>query len=372
MRALPLKTPTITLKTQQTTYIHVFSKNGANFDLNLTKQIIMKSRNLVFVALLALVACVPQRQFEDVQKSYKDEVQKNVECTKKSADLQDRNDQALKSLKDQTANVGDLTKDTTLMGNSNRKLNMLYGQINDAYQKLLDKQKELESGNRLKTQELSGQLGEAQRKLSEKEVELTNKEANLNQLNNTLTKTQEDLVAREKRVKELSDVLNKKDSTVKALKNTISDALNGFKDKGLTVSMKNGKVYVSVEDKLLFQSGKYALNNDGRTALLQLATALNAKPDVNVMVEGHTDNVPYKGNGTLVDNLDLSAKRATEVARILTNDGKMDPARVIAAGRGDTQPVASNDTPEGKAKNRRTEIILTPNLGELFKVLGEN
>jgi chemotaxis protein MotB len=332
----------------------------------------MKSKNLILLGLLGMAACVPQRKFEDLQKTYNDALQKSVDCTKKNADLQDKNDQAVKTIKDQAARMDELTRDTTMMGSANRKLMNLNAEINDAYQKLLDKEKELESGNRLKTQELSGQLEETRTKLNEKEAELTNKEKNLNQLSSQLSKTQDDLASREKRVKELSDVLNKKDSTVKALKNTISDALLGFKDKGLTVSLKNGKVYVSVEDKLLFQSGKYAVNNDGRDALLQLATALNLKPDVNIMVEGHTDNVPYKGNAILKDNLDLSAKRATEVARILTTDGKIDPARVIAAGRGDTQPVATNDTPEGRAKNRRTEIILTPNLGELFKVLDQN
>jgi chemotaxis protein MotB len=332
----------------------------------------MRSKHLLFGSIFILAACVPQRKFEDLQKTYNDQIQKNVDCNKKNADLQDKNDQALKTIKDLGASNNELLKDTTMMGTSNRKLTSLNTEINDAYQKLLDKEKELESGNKLRTQELSGQLEETQHKLNEKEVELNNKEVNLNQLSTQLAKTQEDLAAREKRVKELSDVLNKKDSTVKALKTTISDALLGFREKGLSVSIKNGKVYVSVEDKLLFQSGKYNLNTDGRDALLQLAAVLSQKQDVNIMVEGHTDNVPYKGNAILKDNLDLSAKRATEVARILTTDGKIDPVRVIAAGRGDTQPVASNDTPEGRAKNRRTEIILTPNLGELFKVLDQN
>jgi chemotaxis protein MotB len=332
----------------------------------------MKIKNLVFLCLLSLAACVPERKYEDLQKSYNDELKKNLNCNKISADQEVAIENAQKALKEQKENVAELTKDTTLMGNSNRKLNSLYGEINDAYQKLLDKQKELESGNKLKNEELNGQLEETQHKLNEKEVELTNKEASLNQLSSQLSKTKDDLVAREKRVKELSDVLNKKDSTVKALKNTISDALLGFKEKGLTVSIKNGKVYVSVEDKLLFQSGKYAVNADGKEALMQLATALNQKADVNIMVEGHTDNVPYRGSGTIKDNLDLSALRATEVSRILTRDGKVDPSRVIAAGRGDTQPVESNETTEGRAKNRRTEIILTPNLGELYKALDQN
>ena len=338
----------------------------------MSKQNIMKLNPIIFIGLLGLVSCVPQRQFQDLQKSYNDEIQKNADCNKKNAGLQDRTDQDDKALTDENARVQALGRDTTLMGTSIRKLTSLNAQINDDYQKLLDKERELESGNKMKTLELSSQLDEIRHKLNEKSVELNNKEDSLNKLNSQLITTRQNLDAREKRVKELSNVLNKKDSTVKALKNTISDALLGFKEKGLTVSIKDGKVYVSVEDKLLFQSGKYALNSDGKAALMQLASALTRMPDVNIMVEGHTDNVPYKGNGILIDNLDLSAKRATEVARILTNEGKIAPAKVIAAGRGDTEPVASNDTPEGRAKNRRTEIILTPNLGELFKVLNEN
>ena len=338
----------------------------------MSKHLNMKPNYLIVLGLLTLVSCVPQRKYEDLQKSYNDALQRNTDCSKKNLDLLQAADQDGRTIKTQQAQVEALVRDTTLMGTSLRKLNGLYADINDAYQKLLDKQKELESGNRMKTAEINGQLEEVHRKLNEKEVELTNKEDSLNKLNSQLISTRQDLEAREKRVKELSDVLNKKDSTVKALKNTISDALLGFKDKGLTVSVKDGKVYVSVQDKLLFQSGKYALNSDGKEALLQLSKALLQLPDVGIMVEGHTDNVPFKGNGVLVDNLDLSAKRATEVARILTTEGKIDPSKVIAAGRGDTEPVVSNETPEGRAQNRRTEIILTPNLGELFKVLNQN
>ena len=332
----------------------------------------MKNVSLFLFCVLAFGSCVPQRKFEDLQKTYNEELQKNTDCKKSNLDLQQMVDADNLAIKDQQARVMALTRDTTLQGTSLRKLNNLYADINDAYQKLLEKQKEIESGNKLKTAEISGQLDEAHRKLNEKEVELTNKEDSLNKLNTQLLSTRHDLEAREKRVQELSHVLNKKDSTVKALKNTISDALLGFQDKGLSVSVKDGKVYVSVQDKLLFQSGKYSLNNDGKQALIQLSQALVAMPDVSIMVEGHTDNVPYKGNGILEDNLDLSAKRATEVARILTIEGKIDPVKVIAAGRGDAEPVVSNETPEGRAQNRRTEIILTPNLGELFKVLNQN
>ena len=343
----------------------------------------------IYLALLLGVlatACVPQRKFEDMKKNYNETLKKKNECDSSYAALKAKNEAAGKTIEEQRSKVENLQKDTTLMGSGNRRLNSLYNQINGANEKLLEKLNELESKNKMQKQELSAELLEAQRKLNEREVEIGNKEVSLkkqdevletlkhklDELQGNLQKTQGDLQAREKRVKELSSVLSQKDSVVKALKTTVSNALLSFKDKGLSVSVKNGKVYVSVEDKLLFKSGKYTVNSDGRDALLQLASALNSQKDVNIMVEGHTDNVPYKSTGVIKDNLDLSVMRATEVARILSTDGKVDPARIVAAGRGDTQPVAGNDTVEGKAKNRRTEIILTPKLSELFKILDQN
>jgi len=332
----------------------------------------MKNYLILFmISTLAFAACVPQRKYLDMQKTYESALKDKADCSNQLFQARDSLSAYMTENNKMKEDIKNLQADTSLMGSSNRKLNGLYIQINTAYDKLLEKQKELESENKITRNELSTQLLETQKKLNDKEVELNNKETSLKKLENELSITQQNLNEREKRVKELSDVLNKKDSAVNMLKNSISNALFGFKDQGISVNIKNGKVYVSVEEKLLFESGKYTVNTNGRNALLELAKALNAQKDVTIMVEGHTDNVPYKGSGTIKDNLDLSVLRATEVARILTKDGGVLPTRVIAAGRGDTQPVASNSSPEGRSKNRRTEIILTPELGELFKILGQ-
>jgi chemotaxis protein MotB len=344
----------------------------------------MKIR-IVYIAMLAtLAACVPQRKFQDLQKNYDEVSKKQKDCETNLADLKDQQDQLQKDFSESKETVQHLSDDTTNMGVANRKLNMLYQQINEANEKLLDKQRDLESQNRLKNQELTAEMQELQRKLDERDVQLTNKELSLQKQSEEQEKTnmqlknlQEELEAREKalqysdqRVKELSQVLNQKDSAARALRNSISNALFNFKDQGIDVNIKNGKVYVSVSEKLLFQSGKYAVNSNGRNALLELAKVLNTQQqDVDIMVEGHTDNVPLVSSGTIKDNWDLSVMRATEVARILMKDGKVAGTRITAAGRGDTQPVASNDNPEGRAKNRRTEIILTPKLTELYKIL---
>jgi chemotaxis protein MotB len=147
----------------------------------------------------------------------------------------------------------------------------------------------------------------------------------------------------------------------------MTDALVNFRPEELTVSIKNGKVYVSLQESLLFPSGSAAVNPKGKEALGTLAQVLNLNPDINVSIEGHTDSIPMKGK--FEDNWALSVGRATSIVRILTDTYKVDPTRVIASGRSKYEPVDVNETPEGRARNRRTEIILSPKLDELMKLL---
>jgi chemotaxis protein MotB len=198
--------------------------------------------------------------------------------------------------------------------------------------------------------------------LSQREKDLIESEKKVQQLQN-------DVQEREAKVKELEKVLADKDKAVNELKNNVSKALLNFKEKDLTINIKNGKVYVSLSEQLLFKSGKTDVDAKGKEALKKLAEVLKNQADINIMVEGHTDDVAISG-GTpgLKDNWDLSVLRATEIVRILTAAG-VDPQKVVPAGRGEFSPVAEGKTPEARQKNRRTEIILTPNLDELFKIL---
>ena len=180
-----------------------------------------------------------------------------------------------------------------------------------------------------------------------------------------------ELKAREARVKELEDIIAQKDAAVRALKERIAEALLGFKDKGLTVEQRNGKIYVSLEAKLLFPSGSTVVNAEGKQALLDLANVIKDEKDITILVEGHTDSDPINGSGAMKDNWDLSVLRATSVVRIMNQDGGVDNTMLTAAGRGEYIPVADNASREGKAKNRRIEIILTPNLDRLFEILNE-
>lgn len=186
-----------------------------------------------------------------------------------------------------------------------------------------------------------------------------------------LEKKENDLKEKEARLKELERIVSRQDSIMSALTNTVKNALLGFSPDELTVYMKDGKVYVSMSDKLLFKSGSADVESKGKEALQKLAEVLNKNSEVGIAIEGHTDNVPIK-TALYKDNWDLSAARATNVVRLLTDEYNMDPHRLTAAGRGEFSPVADNSIVEGKAKNRRTEIVLSPKLDELLKAISFN
>ncbi|GAL66371.1 flagellar motor rotation protein MotB [Jejuia pallidilutea] len=189
--------------------------------------------------------------------------------------------------------------------------------------------------------------------------------------NERLEKLKKALEERSSRIAELENVIATKDAAMTQLKNAISRALTDFEGKGLTVEQRGGKVYVSMENKLLFQSGSWAVNTDGKVAVRSLGNVLAENPDIAVLIEGHTDNVPYSGNGALTSNWDLSTKRATAIVNILRENTAINPENLTAAGRGEYAPIATNDTEEGRAKNRRIEVILTPKLDELSRLLNE-
>lgn len=182
---------------------------------------------------------------------------------------------------------------------------------------------------------------------------------------------QEKLSESSQRLQELEDLIAAKEASMKKLKETLSNALNGFEGKGLTVEQKNGKVYVSMENKLLFNSGSWAVGSEGKKAVVEVGKVLGDNPDISVLIEGHTDNDPYEGSGPIADNWDLSTKRATAIVTILGENKKVNKQNLTAAGRSEYLPLAPNSTTEGKAKNRRIEIILTPKLDEISKMLNE-
>lgn len=178
-----------------------------------------------------------------------------------------------------------------------------------------------------------------------------------------------DLESRESRLREVEDILRKREEANLALQNKLQRALLGFESSGLSIYMKDGKVYVSLTDKLLFDTGSIVIDARGRTALTELAKVLQEQSDIVIMVEGHTDNARVVNLGQIKDNWDLSVLRATSVVRFLVDVQKIDPTRIIASGRGETKPLEMGTTNEARSKNRRIEIALSPQLDELFKLL---
>lgn len=196
-------------------------------------------------------------------------------------------------------------------------------------------------------------------------------EAERKRLREELTAQSSKLTLSASKIAELESVLFRKDSIMRATRNRLQQALLGFKDKGVDVHVVGGKVYISLDERLLFQSGKVDVNPEGRNALLEIANVLNQDPTTIMTVEGHTDNIAYKGQ-TYKDNWDISVLRATSVIRWMSKSGKVAPERFIAAGRAEYWPLDAAPTAEARRKNRRIEIIVTPNLDEIAQILDGN
>ncbi|OON70058.1 flagellar motor protein MotB [Hymenobacter sp. CRA2] len=240
-----------------------------------------------------------------------------------------------------------------------------YSELTKSRDQLQVEKSSLEQEKARTEEELRGRLAARSQQVNRLNQNLSGAEAQNTQLS-------ADLKDREQRLAELQRKLVEKDQAVQALRKRVADALLGFNAQDLQVNMKNGKVYVSLSEQLLFKSGSTKVDPRGQEALRKLATALKGNQDVNVLVEGHTDNVPIvKGTAGMRDNWDLSVLRATEITRLLTEAG-MAPGQVTPSGRSQYVPVAQNDSPQNKALNRRTEIILTPKLDELFQILEQN
>lgn len=327
---------------------------------------------LIFSFSIALISCVPQRMLQEEQakrKSCEDELSA---LKTKQQGSETENKEMKNQLTDATDRLNKLQKDTALTGSSYRLLSMKYDKLNSVNEQLLDKYNKMMEANVSDTKKISGELQATQESLLKKQDELRTLEANLNDKQKSLDQMKTELQLREQKIAEMQDILKKKDAAVQALKDKVSAALLGFENKGLTITQKNGKVYVSLDESLLFASGKTNVEPKGVEALKKLASVLEQNTDINVMVEGHTDNVPMKGSGDIKDNWDLSAIRATSIIKIITTNKNIDPKRLTAAGRGEYFPIDPASTAEARKKNRRTEIILTPKLDELFKILDSN
>ncbi len=341
------------------------------------KSFLMNLATIIVVSGI-IFSCVPARQFEEVkEKKERCETERN-DLKKENETLTTANNELKAQFDKLRVDNSALTVDTTIKGNAYRTLTGQYDKINDLYATLLSNQEKLRQGADADAQKALSLLQLTREELQRKEDELRALEARLNQerANVEAMKIQNELKEKELaektlKVQELQARLDAQDSVMNALRKKVSDALVGFEGNGLTVTMKDGKVYVSLDEQLLFKSGKWDVDPKGIQALQKLATVLETNPDINIMIEGHTDELAYGGNGSIQDNWDLSAKRATSIVKIVLGNSKIDPKRLTAAGRSSYLPVDPAKTPEARAKNRRTEIILTPNLDALYQLMNQ-
>jgi chemotaxis protein MotB len=322
-----------------------------------------------------MASCVPARKFQDTENALKEKqdslriVLSNYrDCREDMAYL----DKQFSQIKDE---VEALKSDTARLGREYNRLQKMNENLNTLYEKVIEQNRELLRNSNLEREKLAVELNEKEKMLNEKSLELerkaellSEKEAELEKKNKSIAALREGLEAREKKVKQLERMIAEKDSAVNNLRKKMEEALTGFNESELSVLKKNGKVYVSMSDKLLFKSGSWELGENGKSALKQIADVMNKNPEIEILIEGHTDSIPVRPGGCVKDNWDLSVLRATSVVRILEDYG-VDPKRLLPAGRAAYYPVAANSSAEGRSKNRRTEIILSPRLNKIMNLL---
>jgi chemotaxis protein MotB len=323
------------------------------------------SVSLLAAGALVFTGCVPQRKYQELE-ARKNQISTDNDAMRQSIEqLQAKQKELETNAEIANKQIGELKIDTADYGKQYRQLRVQYDKINELNDILSRKSNELLSQATGENQKLASELSKTQEALQKKEDALKALEKNLNEKQAAIDKANTDLKDREERLQEMNDLLAAQRAASEALREKVQNALLGFKDKGLTVYENNGKVYVSMEAKLLFASGSTAVDPKGKQALIDLAKAVENEVDMDVIVEGHTDTDKINSNTVPKDNWELSVLRATEVVKIMVANSKIKPAVLSASGRSEYHPVDEND----KAKNRRIEIVLQPDLGELYKII---
>ncbi len=343
------------------------------------KQVSIRLLFIVIIVTSLFSSCVTSKEHEALQGRFKDCGDENATLKEQNRKLSISNTEQKSEIKNLELRIKKLNEDMDEMKRENSYMQKAYDQLKNTYDLMLKENQNKLSGKDEETRKILAELQATQENLFKQEDELIKlgkelalRKDNLDKLNAQLMASQQSIEEKEKRLHELESILFKKDSVVNALKNTVSDALLGFVNEGLSVDIRNGKVYVSLEEKLLFASGRYEVGKTGVDALKKLAKVLENDPEINILIEGHTDNVPYNGSGQIKDNWDLSVMRATAIVKILINNSSINPERLMVAGRSEFIPIDKANSTEARAKNRRTEIILTPKLDELFQILEMN
>lgn len=323
----------------------------------------------------SFVGCVPARKHQDTVASLNAEKAKSQELHSQNVKLEGENSELESKVVDMDKRMVALKNDTSIQGTSLRQLTRNYDQLDKTYRELLAlkamKKKqadELVKRYMSEIEETRTTLQSKEDKLNDTELALAEKEANLKEKIAELNKAMADIEARSAEIATLQSELSRRDSLAKALEDKIRKALFGLQDEGITMEMRDGKVYISLDNELLFKPGSYMADEKGKEALKKLAKALKGNDDINITVEGHTDSDKYGGGAQLKDNWDLSVMRATTIVKILEGF-KVDPKRLTATGKGQHSPLDEGDSKEAKKKNRRTDIVVTPRLDIVEQIL---
>lgn len=325
---------------------------------------------ILYISLATLsTACVTQQLHQEAQEQITSGKIERDELFEENERLTVENTELKATTGSQEDEIERIKKSHEDEAMEMKRLKSDYQQLNKRYNELNETHKALVNGSDTEARRLMGQLENTQNDLYAREDQLNLLSEKLNAEKMELERISEELEARNKRLSELERKLSEKDAAVDALKNKVSAALLGFEGQGLTVTKKNGKVYVSLDEQLLFGSGSITVDAKGASALKKLAGVLEQNKDINITIEGHTDDVPVSSGSQLVDNWDLSVRRATSIIRILLDNSTINPQRLTASGRGEHLPISAEKTASARQKNRRTEIILTPNLDEIFEIL---
>ncbi|WP_290700930.1 OmpA family protein [Lacinutrix sp.] len=315
----------------------------------------MKNKFAIITLLFISTSCVSPKVYKNLEDKYATLKKENRNLQDEYNDLLKEKNKAENELKTAADNYSSAIDDKYI--------------LKDEYEALISQNENLKNSYNALEANSSSAIAANSKKNRELLAKLEAKEQALVLENQRLEKLKKELEARSNRVLELENVIAAKDAAMTNLKNAISNALTDFEGKGLTIEQRNGKVYVSMENKLLFNSGSWAVGLEGKKAVKQLANVLGDNPEIAVLIEGHTDNAPFTGTGQVSGNWDLSTKRATAIVEILQENKNINPENLTAAGRGEFSPITSNNTVEGKAKNRRIEVILTPKLDAISKLL---
>lgn len=329
----------------------------------------MKRIIYIILGLAFLGSCVPASEFSQLsdkssslQSERDDLMAENEHLTVENREMMATIDQVEEQ---QKKNI----EDSIRIQKRVEELETEIAQLDRKYTDLQSTHDALLRGNARETRRLLNELQSSQEDLTVKEQMLRELEANVAGQRQDVNRLQAELEARNARLMEMEEMLHQKDRILDDLREKVADALMGFEGQGLTVTRKDGKVYVSMDEKLLFQSGSTVVDPNGVRALKQLAQVLARNPEIKIMIEGHTDDVPFRKGSSIKDNWDLSVMRATSIVRILLEGSGIDPLRLTVAGRGEFMPVDPAKTSEARRKNRRTEIILSPDLSEVFRIL---